>query len=103
MGVGDRDHQQAAEVVDYGRAQQEHPQPGRRSRRQQRDRPERKRRVGGHRRAPPVGAVPADVEAQVDRDRDDHPAGCRDHRDRESPALAEFAQGDLALGLETHH
>ena len=99
-GVDDRDHHERAEVVDDGERQQEHAQPGRRARREQRQRAEREGGVGGHRRAPAVGAGAARVEREVDRHRDAHAAERGDHGDRQAPALAQLAEVELALGLQ---
>ncbi len=98
--VGDRDYDERAQVVEHRERQHEHAQPRRRARREQRDRAERERRVGRHRRSPAMGAGPARVEREVDRDRDDHPAEGGDHGYREPPPLAQFPDVELALGLE---
>jgi len=98
--VDRRDHQQSAEVVDDGEAEEEHAQPRRRTGREQRQRAEGESGVGRHRGAPAATAGTARVEHQVDSDRDSHPADRGEDGDRQPPAVPQLAQVELALGLE---
>ena len=81
---------------------QPHAQP-RAGRRDERQHAQCKRRVGRHCCPPAVAALPARVHRQVDRDRDDHAAERRHHRDRPSPSLPQLADVQFPLGLEADH
>ena len=110
LGVGDRDHEQRDQVVDDDEREQEHAQAVRAARADEREHPERERRVGRHRDAPAVRRVAAGVEREVDAAIGDrHPAERGEHRQRDAAALAQLAHVELAPRLqaddeeEEHH
>jgi hypothetical protein len=94
------DHHQRDEVVDHGEREQPYPQP-RPTGRHEGEHTEGKRRVRGHRCAPAVRAATTRVEHQEDRYRDGHAADRRQKRQGDPPALAQLADVDLALGLQS--
>ena len=98
--VGGDDDEQRDDVVDDDDRQQEAAQPVGEARADEGQHAERERGVGRHRHPPPLGRALAGVEGEVDRDRDDHPADGRQHRQGEPAALAELADVELAPHLE---
>jgi hypothetical protein len=96
------DHDEGGQVVDNREREQEHPDAGGRAWGDERHRGEREGGVGRHRSAPAVAAGPPGVEGQVDDDRHGDPAHRGEHRDGQPAALAQLAEVELALGLESH-
>ena len=70
---------------------------------EEREQPERERRVGRHRGSPAVRRAVARVDGEVDRDRHDHPGEPGEQRESDAPPLAQLAEVELPPGLEPDH
>lgn len=101
-GVGDRDDGERDEVVDHGGRQHEGPRRDRQPPPHQGVHPQRERGVRGDHGSPAARAVRAVRDGEVDRQRHQHPGQARRRRQGDPHALAEFAEVELAPGLQAH-
>ena len=99
--VHGRDHDQSDDIVDDSEGEHERAQTIGKPLPDQREHAERKRRVGRHRRPPPVRRAVTRVHREVNRDRDDDPAEAGRQRQCHPPPLSQLAHVELAPGLET--
>ena len=98
----DGDHDDRADVVDHGEAEEQNPQTRGHSRSEQREHADGERDVGRHRDRPARCAATSDVQRREDRSRDEHPADGRGERKRSLAERGQLALEDLAPDLETH-
>ena len=103
VGVRGRDHHEREQVVDHDDGEDERPQAVGHAAPDEREQAERQRGVGRHRDPPAVRGRAAQVEREVDRDRGGHPADRGEHRQRQTPPLAQLAEVELAPRLEAEH
>ena len=103
LGVGRRDHDQRDEVVDHDDREDEDAHAVRHAAPDQREHPQRQGGVGGHRDSPAVRRRAAEVEREVDRDRQRHAADRGEQGERQAPSFAQLSHVELAPRLEPEH
>ena len=101
--VEDGDDEDRSDVVDDRQRQQEEAEPVGHPLADQGHHADGEGDVGGHRYAPALHVVAAQVETQVDQRRNDHPADCRHDRQHHVAHPPKPADHHLALDLQTHH
>ncbi len=100
LGVEDRDHDDAADVVDDGEGEDEDPHAERDATSGERDHADCEGDVGRHGHTEPAG-LPSEIDDDVDRRRHDHATECGEGRQCRSAPIAEFAVDELTFDLES--
>ncbi len=103
LAVDERDDDERNEVVGDDERQDEHAQPLRLARADERQGAERERGVGRHRRAPAAGVAIAGVDREVDQHGQRHAADRGEQRQRDALSLAQLAEVELPPRLEPDH